>query len=206
MLMPLMSERSFDTGTGRRKTPRLCRSDERTTAMRVMIGILALFGSTCLFAQSPAAGGSDGFRSLSFLEGEWSAATPAAGTGPSVVGTYSFKRELGGHVLARHSSSASCKGPSDFDCEHRDLLYVYVEGAGQNLKAIYFDNEGHVIHYSVSTPTSRSVVFLSDPSVPGPQFRLAYELKDQVMSGKFQMHLPGQSEWKSYLEWSGSKR
>jgi hypothetical protein len=33
-----------------------------------------------------------------------------------------------------------------------------------------------------------------------------YELKAAVMTGKFQMRMPGQSEWNSYLEWSGGKR
>jgi hypothetical protein len=83
---------------------------------------------------------------------------------------------------------------------------VFQNAPGQPLKAIYFDNEGHVIHYDVSTPTPAKVVFLSDTSTPGPQFRLTYELKDSVMSGKFQMQMPGQSEWKSYLEWSGPKK
>jgi hypothetical protein len=162
--------------------------------------LLPAFTAVCLLAQSPAP-----FQSLGFLEGEWSAATSSPG-GPNVIGSYTFKKELAGHILARHSSSASCKGPADFDCDHGDLLYVYTEGPGQNLKAIYFDNEGHVIHYMVSTPAPGSVLFLSDPSAPGPQFRLTYDLKDKVMSGKFQVHMPGQSEWKSYLEWSGSRK
>jgi hypothetical protein len=174
--------------------------------MKLTIGLIGLLGTACMLAQSPAASGSDAFQALRFLEGEWLAATPGASGTPAVVGTYTFRRELGGHVLARHSSSASCKAPADFDCEHGDLLYIYVEEPGQRLKAIYFDNEGHVIHYSVSTPVAASVDFLSDPSNPGPQFRLTYELKNQVMSGKFQVHMPGQLEWKSYLEWSGKKK
>jgi hypothetical protein len=174
--------------------------------MRMTICLLAIFGGACLLAQAPPASGGDPFQSLSFLEGEWSAATAGGAGTPNVIGTYVFRKELGGHVLARHSSNASCKGPSDFDCEHGDLLYVFVEGPEHDLKAIYFDNEGHVIHYSVSAPTSSSVIFLSDPSIPGPQFRLVYELKDKVMSGKFQMHMPSQSEWKSYLEWSGARK
>jgi len=114
---------------------------------------------------------------------------------------------LEGHVLARHSrTDAGCKGPENYDCEHGDLLYVYEEAPGQPLKAIYFDNEGHVIHYEVSTPAPGTVVFLSEPSRPGPQFRLAYELKDSVMSGRFQMRMPGQTEWRSYLEWSGRRK
>jgi len=89
-------------------------------------------------------------------------------------------------------------------CEHGDLLYVYEE-AGK-LKAIYFDSEGHLIHYNVSTPEPNTAVFLSDGSTTGPQFRLTYALKDGIMSGKFQIQRPGQSEWNSYLQWSGSKQ
>ncbi len=67
-----------------------------------------------------------------------------------------------------------CKGPAGFDCEHGDFLYVYQDAPGQPYKAIYFDNEGHVIHYDVSTPTPTTAIFLSDASKPGPQFRLIY--------------------------------
>ena len=77
---------------------------------------------------------------------------------------------------------------------------------GQPLKAIYFDNEGHVIHYNVTNPTPTTAVFLSDAAQPGPQFRLTYELKGESMSGKFQMKMPNQPDWKSYLEWSGPKQ
>jgi hypothetical protein len=73
------------------------------------------------------------------------------------------------------------------------------------LQAIYFDNEGHVIHYDVSTPKPGSVVFLSDPAQPGPQYRLSYELLDGVMTGKFELKMPGQTEFMSYLEWSGKR-
>ena len=153
-------------------------------------------------AQSASSNGNDLFKGLSFLEGEWSAATVGAAGGANVVGTYTFRRELKGHVLARHSSSASCKGPTDFDCDHGDLLYVFVEGPGNDLKAIYLDNEGHVIHYSVSTPTASRAEFLSDPAEPGPQFRLVYELKDKLMSGKFQMHMSATKN--GDLIWSGA--
>jgi hypothetical protein len=74
------------------------------------------------------------------------------------------------------------------------------------MKAIYFDNEGHVIHYDVSTPDPTTAVFLSDASATGPQFRLTYQRKNSTMSGKFQVRMPGQTEWQSYLEWSGDKK
>lgn len=172
--------------------------------MRLLAAALFLLSSPLLAQNTPNA--TDPFRSLAFLQGNWEATTKDNG-GVHVVGTYSFKPELGGHVFGRHVTSlTACKGPDTFDCEHSDLLYVFAERPGQPLKAIYFDNEGHVIHYDVSAPNTTTAVFLSDPSVPGPQFRLTYELKDSVMSGRFQMHLPGQTEWKSYLEWSGKQR
>jgi hypothetical protein len=148
----------------------------------------------------------DPFQRLSFLIGTWDAKTVNT---PAVIarGTYTFQLELKKHILVRHSApdSAACKGPSDFDCGHGDLLYIYVDAPGQPLHAIYFDNEGHVIHYTVTAPAATTAEFLSDPAQPGPQFRLFYELNGAVMSGKFQMRMPDQQDWRSYLEWTGSK-
>ena len=167
------------------------------TAVRI---VLALFAATLLAAQS------DPWKSLAFLEGTWDARTQGGKPGVASSGTYTFRKELGGHVLARHSSSSGCKGPTDFDCEHGDLLYIFQDAAGQPLKAIYFDNEGHVIHYNVSAPDTASAVFVSDPASPGPQFRLIYSRHGSSMSGKFQMRIPPKTEWTSYLEWSGAKK
>jgi hypothetical protein len=148
----------------------------------------------------------DPWKSLQFLVGTWEAHTLGGSAGAAGAGTYTFQPELRNHVLARHSSSEKCKGPADFDCEHSDLLYVYRDAPGPSYKAIYFDNEGHIIHYDVSVPASTTAVLLSEPSQPGPQFRLIYELKGATMYGKFQMRAPGQTEFHSYLEWSGPKK
>ena len=166
---------------------------------------LVWIAAGCLVAQTTGSAGTDAWKALGFLEGTWEART-AEGGAAAADGTYTFRKELGGHVLARYTATAGCKGPADFDCEHRDLLYIYEDAPGQPLKAIYFDSEGHVIHYSATAPAAGSAVLVSDPSVPGPQFRLVYDLKGAVLSGKFQMHMPGQDGWKSYLEWSGSRK
>jgi len=162
------------------------------------LAIIASLCCACLSAQ-------DTWKAFAFLLGTWEASTRGGSAGAAASGTYSFQPELRGHVLARHSTNSGCTGPDAFDCAHSDLLYVYQDLPSQAYKAIYFDNEGHVIHYDVTTPTPASAVFLSDPSQPGPQYRLTYELKDSTMHGKFQMKLPGQTEFKSYLEWSGAK-
>jgi hypothetical protein len=180
--------------------------NERKIFMK-MIALALLYFAFPLFAQNTSVTSSpDPWKPLAFLNGTWEAKTQGK-AGVSAIGTYTFKPELKNHILARHSSSNSaCKGPANFDCDHGDLLYVYQDGPGQPLKAIYFDNEGHVIHYGVSTPDPTTAVFLSEASQPGPQFRLIYELKGSIMSGKFQIHMPGQADWKSYLEWSGEKK
>lgn len=170
-----------------------------------MITMFAVIAVGLLNAQTSATD-KEQWSALGFLEGTWEARTQGGAANANAVGTYSFKKELGGHILARHSSADGCKGPADFDCDHGDLLYIYRDGSGQPLKAIYLDNEGHVIHYSVSAPTPTSAVFTSDPGTPGPRFRLLYELKEGNMLGKFQMQMPGKLEWASYLEWSGWKK
>src|SRR5258708_27697540 len=163
--------------------------------------VTLLLCATGVFAQNAPS-----WKPLEFLIGTWAAKTQGGSAGAAGSGVYSFQLELKGNVLARHASTVGCKGPADFNCEHGDLLYVYRDAPEQPYKAIYFDNEGHVIHYDVSTPAPASVIFLSSPSQPGPQVRLTYELKGTVMNGKFQMRMPGQTEFRSYLEWSGEKK
>jgi hypothetical protein len=126
--------------------------------MKIAALALLLF-SVSLLAQSAPTPAADPLKSLSFLEATWDAKSAAGSAGATASGAYTFKRELGGHILARSSSSSDCQGSATFDCEHRDLLYVFDDVAGQPLKAIYFDNEGRVIHYEVSTSTSTSAIF-----------------------------------------------
>ncbi len=88
------------------------------------IAVLATICAGLLSAQNTAPKDQEHWSALSFLEGTWDARTQGGTAGASASGTYIFKRELGGHVLARHSSGAGCKGPGDFDCEHGDLLLI----------------------------------------------------------------------------------
>jgi hypothetical protein len=168
--------------------------------------IFLLFFAASACAQTGASPPAEPWKALSFLQGTWQAKATGSG-GTAATGTYTFRTELGNHVLARHvTSSAGCKGPASFDCNHGDLLYVYQDAPGQSLKAIYFDNEGHVIHYDVTTPDASTAVFVSQAAQSGPQFQLIYELKNAVMSGRFQMRMPGEVDWRTYLQWSGSKQ
>lgn len=173
--------------------------------MKILCLVLALLSYLPVAAQSASPSASDPFKSLAFLEGTWDA-NVQNNAAVKLSGRYSFGRELNGHIFARHATNdPNCQAPASFDCSHGDLLYVFQDAPGSALKADYFDSEGHVIHYDVSTPTPTSVVFLSAPG-PGPKFRLAYELSNSMMSGRFQMQMPGQTDWRTYLEWSGSRK
>ncbi len=169
----------------------------------VLFAVIALLPVCCLSAQTPAK--TDPWAGVRFLLGSWEAKTTGGMAQAQASAGYAFRLELSDHVLARHSRSGTCAAPDDFNCQHSDLLYIYPADNGTALQAIYFDNEGHVIRYDVSTPKPGSVVFLSDSTQPGPQFRLSYELLDGVMSGKFELKLPGQADFTSYLEWSGKR-
>jgi hypothetical protein len=175
--------------------------------MKILVWISALLLALPALAQETSRTSAEPFKPISFLMGTWEART-INNSSVTAVGAYSFQAELNGHIVARHSigDTAKCKGPADFNCEHSDMLYIYEDATGETLRAIYFDNEGHVIHYAVTAPTQTSAEFLSDPQQPGPQFRLFYELKGTVMNGKFQLRMPGQPDWHSYLEWTGSKK
>jgi hypothetical protein len=173
--------------------------------MKLLSALLATLSCLPLVAQTPANPAPDPFTPLAFLEGTWNA-NVRNNAAIKLAGRYSFVRELDGHILARHATNdPTCKAPANFDCAHSDLLYVFQDAPGSALKADYFDNEGHVLHYDVSNPTPTSVVFLSAPG-PGPQFKLSYELSAGIMTGKFQLHMPGQSEWHTYLDWSGGRK
>ena len=171
-------------------------------AMRRVFAALTMM----LLIASPSVAAPDPLAPLGFLVGTWAAATSGGSANATQTGSYTFARELNDHVLVRHSIAAGCTGPANYDCSHGDILYVYAEGADGALKAIYFDNEGHVIHYDVSTPAENAVVFLSPADPAKPQFRLTYTLKDGAMAGAFAVRPPGQIDWKPYLTWSGAKQ
>jgi len=158
-----------------------------------------------LQAQTPPSG-ADPWAGLRFLLGNWEAKTTGGMAQAVSTGSYSFALELNGQLLARHSQNSSCSGPASYNCQHSDLLYIYAEAGSPALRAIYFDSEGHTIHYAVSTPQPNTAVFLSDPAQPGPRFRLSYERAGDLLQGKFELQAPGQGAFHTYLSWTGNQK
>ena len=101
--------------------------------MRQLLSLLGLvvMAAVSVTAQIPAK--SDPWAGVRFLVGTWQAKTTGEIAQAQSTGTYSFRLELRGQVLARHSA-----GAADYNCDHRDLLYLCTEGPVQSLRAIYF--------------------------------------------------------------------
>ncbi len=153
--------------------------------MRRLLPLLLL--GAPLAAQAPAP---DPLAPVRFLVGSW--AGEGSGRPGPAAGEATFSLDLGGRVLVRRSHA---QGPSG---RHEDCTTVYPEGGG--LKALYVDNEGHVIHYAV-TASADAVVFLSEPA-PGPRFRLTYRRQGaDALALSFDIAPPGRPEaFSAYLQ------
>jgi hypothetical protein len=83
-------------------------------------------------------------------------------------------------------------------------MIVYPDANDKTTKAIYFDNEGHVINYTVSL-TDKLITLTSLPSPNTPIFRLTYELLDQeAVNTKFEMSRDG-VKFMTYVEGKSKK-
>ncbi|MFI5167400.1 MAG: hypothetical protein ACHQQS_12305 [Thermoanaerobaculales bacterium] len=116
----------------------------------------------------------DPWADMRFLVGDW--AGEGGGQPGSGSGEYSFRFELGGKILVRRSFAEYPATEDRAAFQHDDLMIVYAEPGQSGLAAIFFDGEGHVIHYQVtSAGKGRSVVFLSEPAPGVPRYRLTYD-------------------------------
>ena len=149
-----------------------------------------------VFFGLPSGAANDPLTPLDFLIGKWSGGTPRA------AGTDVFQRDLDGHVLQRlsHSLGAAPDGGAQHSMQAQ--LTVYPVGEHGALAAIYFDNEGHVIHHNrVRVTAGERVEFLSDSREPSPVFRLTYSLKTGViLHVKFEMAPPRQLSYRLIAE------
>ncbi len=137
-------------------------------------------------AQAPAA---DPFASLRFLLGTW--VGEGGGQPGRASGEATFSLELDGHALARTSWAQGPAAPGRPAARHEDRLTLYPEGG--RLRALYVDNDGHVIHYTV-VATADGAEFLGDPG-PGPRFRLTYRRTGaETVSLAFDIAPPGKPE------------
>jgi hypothetical protein len=152
--------------------------------------LLLIAAATVLSAQAP-----DAFAPLRFLVGTWQGEDGKGTPGTASRGSFTLAEDLGGKVLVRRNFAEYPAQGGKPAFRHDDLMTVYAEG-GQ-LKALYVDNEGHVIHYAVAK-AGDGVVLQSDG--PGPRFRNTFLPKgaDQVLI-RFEIAPPGK-DFTPYIE------
>lgn len=134
----------------------------------------------------------------SFIFGEWTGVESPA----KASGKCTFQADLDKNIIVRknHTDIPSSDGRPAIS--HDDLMIIY-RSQSDSVKAIYFDNEGHVINYSVSMSANKQkITFLSDVSAGVPRFRLTYEKMDEnKLMTRFEFAAPGTPEqFRTYLE------
>ena len=154
------------------------------------LGLAALM--TTAFAQQ-----NQPWEKWSWLMGDWKG--EGSGQPGQGGGVFSFKTDLNDKILVRKAHSEYPASGNKPAVIHDDLLFVYLDGAGHPSRAIYFDNEGHTINYSISY-ADKSIVLLSDKLPNLPVFRLTYTLlDDKTVDTKFEISRDGET-YMTYIE------
>jgi hypothetical protein len=163
--------------------------------------VILLFAGHLLSGQQPK----DPWEKWNHLIGEW--VGEGNGQPGKGEGIFSFRKDLDGKILVRKNHTVF---PATTDSEskiHDDLLVVYPSPVNDHLEAIYFDNEGHTIKYTVSF-AEKSIIFTSDIVQGAPRFRLSYETIDnKTVNIVFEMASPqSPDDFKMYLEGKAFKQ
>ena len=111
------------------------------------------------------------WRPFQFLVGEWIG--EGRGSPGEGEGGFTFSYDLQNTILVRknHANYPATKERPAFS--HNDLMVMYQEEG--RTRAVYFDNEKHVINYGVTfSADSNSIVFISDAVASSPRFRMTY--------------------------------
>jgi hypothetical protein len=164
-------------------------------AATITLLMLALSSPTAMAA---------GWDGIDYLVGEWVA--DGGGQAGAPTGSFSFHYDAGGKVLTRHNVADYPAMNGKPASHHEDLLVVYRESESGPLLAVYFDSEGHVIHYAVDAAADGTARFVSEAQGSGPRFRLTYKKSgDDGVVGDFEIAPPGQAEFKPYLHWTAHR-
>jgi len=159
---------------------------------RVVLAIAALAISAAAgLCGEVAAAPASPLDSLRFLVGTWrgeSAGEPGQGSG-----TATFAFELDGRVLVRRGRTEFPAATGKPAIVHEDLMVIHAVPGTRKLEADYFDNEGHVIKYTVEVSRDgQRAVFSSEPEPSSPTFRLTYARVDEnTVDVTFEIAPPG---------------
>jgi hypothetical protein len=142
-----------------------------------------------------------GWGALEFLLGEW--VGEGEGQPGRGEGEFSFQLDLQKHILVRKNFALypAAKGRPAF--RHDDLMIVYREPESAPPEAIYFDSEGHVIHYTVAVSSDKKTfTFVSEEWPGSPRYRLTYlKTGSDTLTIKFEIAPAGKPDsFSTYIE------
>ena len=144
------------------------------------------------------------WKAWQFLIGEWEGeGTGAPGEGK---GGFSLEPDLQGRILVRKNWTDFPAAQGRPAVVHEDVMVIAYEQGG--IRAVYWDNEGHVIHYAVDISPDGAITFVS-PAGPGiPRFRLSYrKIADDRVGIRFEISSPDKpDEFKVYLDGTARKK
>ena len=157
---------------------------------------ILIFIGLLIFAAE--ANSQDQWLNWQWLTGEWKG--EGGGQPGQGEGAFSFRQGLDGHVMIRKSHAEYPASENRPAVQHEDLMVVYPENPKENLfRAVYFDNESHVINYSVLAEKN-TITFTSEKSDENPLFRLTYKLLDNgKVNTRFEISQDGKS-FMTYVE------
>jgi hypothetical protein len=141
--------------------------------------------------------GAEDWGPLQLLVGHWTG--DGGGQPGQGAGSFSFTPDVQGRVLVRKSFAEYPPANGKPAFRHDDLTVVYRDETSRQLRAIYFDNEDHVIQYSVKAADG-GVVFLSEGPQTAPRYRLTYtSTGTDRLKVKFEIAAPGK-DFATYIE------
>jgi hypothetical protein len=166
--------------------------------MKRLLAVAALLVLPSLTLSKPLP--ADPWQPLQFLMGEWTA--EGSGDPGQGSGNFSFRYDLDRKILIRLNSSDYPATKDHPAFSHGDLMVIYPDTKQNGLRAIYFDNEGHVIEYQVYVRAEGTVEMVSDAEQGSPRFRLTYTKTDNGgLAVKFEIAPPDHPEaFRTYLE------
>lgn len=173
--------------------------------MRKVWLVLTLLVAGSLGSSPAGAEAPKSLEPLSFLLGDCQA--EGGGTPGQASGGFTFAPSLQGRVIVRTNFAVYPAAADKPASRHEDLMVLYATESGE-LRADYYDSEGHAIRYAANTSSPNQLTLVSEVVSGSPRFRLSYKLGgDGVLAGRFQVAPPGKPvSFGPYLAWTARRR
>jgi hypothetical protein len=175
----------------------------KSTIRISLLTLLCIFINHSLNAQLPA----NPWSKWDYLIGEWIG--DGKGDPGEAKGWFSLKTNLDKNILVR-TNHAEFPATNDRPAAvHDDLIIVYAGTSGNSAKAIYFDNEKHVINYSVSYgDVDNAIILTSEAQENAPRFRFTYKrIDEEKIKTIFEIAPPGKPDsFSVYIEGTAHKK